>query len=133
MPRKSAEAARIVVDTSAQRVAPRPGTPEPVAQVFRDLVESVSADHFTVADLPLLESYSEAICMSRMAWSEIERDGPVIDGKTSPWVVVQEKAHRAQVALAARLRLCPQSRFDRGKAGTTSREQRGPRIDWSDA
>ena len=36
----------------------------------------------------------------------------VIDGKTNPWLVVQEKAQRAMVALSARLRLAPQSRME---------------------
>jgi hypothetical protein len=49
-----------------------------------------------------------------------------VGGKANPWIVVQEKAQRAMVALSARLRLSPQTRFDRLVAATTSRYQ-GPR------
>ena len=34
----------------------------------------------------------------------------VIGGRTSPWLVVQEKSIRAMVALAMRLRISPQAR-----------------------
>ena len=40
------------------------------------------------------------------------RGGAVVDGKPSPWIVVQDKAVRAMVALSMRLRLSPQSRTD---------------------
>jgi phage terminase small subunit len=132
MPRQSIPAQATRVDGKPSRLAPRPGCSEAVAGVFRDLVASVATDHFTTADAPLLESYAEAIALSRLAYAELEKSGPVVNGKTSPWIVVQEKAHRSQVALSARLRLCPQSRFDRTKAGKTARDSRVPSIDWSE-
>ncbi len=36
----------------------------------------------------------------------------MIDGKASPWLMVQEKSVRALTALSMRLRLSPQSRID---------------------
>ena len=53
-----------------------------------------------------------------------------MDGKASPWLTVQEKTVRALTALSARLRICPQSRFDRLVAGTKDRPK-GPRP-WDD-
>jgi len=50
-------------------------------------------------------------------------DGAVIDGRASPWLGVAEKAHMQLVALSARLRICPQSRFERLAAGANSRLQ----------
>ena len=47
----------------------------------------------------------------------------VIDGKTNPWLVVQEKAQRAMVALSARLRLAPQSRMESKVAAARRRGQ----------
>jgi hypothetical protein len=40
------------------------------------------------------------------------RKNPVVDGKASPWLLVQEKSVRALTALSMRLRLSPQSRID---------------------
>jgi phage terminase small subunit len=131
MPRQSIPAQATRVDGKPSRIEPRPDAPDDVRAIFRDLVASVASDHFTTADRPLLESYSEAIALSRLAYAELEKSGPVVNGKTSAWVVIQEKAHRSQVALSARLRLCPQSRFDRTKAGKTARDSRVPSIDWS--
>ncbi len=63
------------------------------------------------------EQYAQAIALARRASSELAAREPVIEGRASPWVVVLEKAHRSSVALAARLRLAPQSRADSRSAG----------------
>lgn len=93
--------------------------------VFEALVSSVDAEHFTQADLPLLAEYATAAVTAQKAAEMLELEGHVVGGRANPWLVVQEKAQRALVALSARLRVCPQSRFDRLKAGTASR-RRGP-------
>jgi phage terminase small subunit len=46
----------------------------------------------------------------------------VVNGRPSPWIVVQEKAVRAMTALAMRLRLSPQARRERAQAPK--------RLDW---
>ena len=126
MPRQSIE------DLTTPRVDGRPapltcrtGAPDEVRQIFAELVKSVGPDHFARPDGVLLEQYCQAIALGRRAYAELETSGPVVDGRPSPWVPVLEKAHRSAVALAARLRLCPQSRFDRLKAGTAAREYPG--------
>ncbi|MFZ1831296.1 MAG: P27 family phage terminase small subunit [Pseudomonadales bacterium] len=127
MPRKSlAELSTTVVDTRHIRLAPPSHLSEAAAAVWCDLVAAVGPEHFTRADGPLLEQYAVACVMARRAADALERDGEVIDGKASPWLVIQEKSVRALVALSARLRVCPQSRFDRLKAGTNARKP-GPR------
>ena len=68
------------------------------------------ADHFQPGDGALIEQYAQAILLSRQAYARLEAEGPVIDGRPSPWVTVLEKAHRSTVALSARLRLAPQAR-----------------------
>ena len=55
--------------------------------------------------------------MGRRAAIELSEGGAVIGGRASPWLMVQEKAHRAITALSARLRLAPQSRQDSRSAG----------------
>ena len=81
------------------------------------------ADHFQAGDGALLEQYAQAILLARQAYAHLDAEGPVIDGRASPWVVVLEKAHRSTVALSARLRLAPQARADARSAG---RKAAGP-------
>lgn len=118
-----------IADLSTPRMDGRPraivcraDAPTEVQEVFDSIVASVSVDHFAPVDTVLLEQYAQAVVLGRRAYAELAASGPVVDGKTSPWLVALEKAHRSAVALAARLRLCPQSRFDRLKAGRTGRE-----------
>jgi len=89
-------------------------------KIWTRLVQSVASDHFQECDRPLLTEYVRATHLANQA-AEALQNGAVIDGKVSPWVSVSEKLTRALVALSARLRLCPQSRYDRLKAGATSR------------
>jgi phage terminase small subunit len=81
------------------------------AGLFRELVGSVDADHFRAGDVPLLRQYVEAIRLAEEAGDALRRDGAVIGGRASPWLVVSEKAQRSMVALSMRLRLSPQSRL----------------------
>src|SRR5262245_29157425 len=113
MPRKSAAALAVVrVDGKPVRLRPRDGAPADVAAVFKQIVATVAVDHFRPADGDLLEQLCQGIVLSRQAFDQLQREGPVVNGKASPWVVVLEKAHRSCVALSARLRLSPQQRVD---------------------
>jgi phage terminase small subunit len=109
-----------------RRLKPPATLSEGAATVFRQIVESVAHDHFSAVDLVLVTEYSRACDLANRADAELTRDGAVVGGKANPWLAVQEKAQRAIVALCARLRVSPQSRFDRLKAGTTSRPQYRP-------
>ena len=106
-----------------RRLRPPEHLSDGAATVFRQLVASVHPDHFSAADTVLLCEHARACDLANQADAELIRGGVVNDGKASPWVAVQEKAQRAIVALSARLRLSPQSRFDRLKAGTLGRPQ----------
>ena len=109
--------------TLAPRIAP-PTTLSPTArEIFIHIVENVDPSHFSEVDLPLLEGYANSAALSTEAAHHLGEDGAVMDGKVSPWLGVAEKAHKQLVALSARLRICPQSRFDRLAAGANSRHQ----------
>ncbi len=82
---------------------------EPEARLFKDIVASCAQDHFRQSDLALLCRYVEAAVMADRAAEEL-RQAPVVDGKPSPWLVIQEKSVRALTALSLRLRLSPQAR-----------------------
>ena len=101
-----------------------PGTLSDGARsIFERTVKAVDPDHFSAVDLPLLAEYANAAAQAEEAAQELAKTGLVIDGKPSPWLIAQEKSVRAMVALSARLRVAPQSRFDRLTAGANSRKQ----------
>jgi len=123
MPRKSTAALSVVATDSVsgkRRLAPPAGLSEPARLVFLEVVASNGPEHFTRADTPLLLAYCTACSMERQASDALERDGPIVGGRASPWLVVQEKQVRAMTALALRLRLAPQSRLDSRAAGRSA-------------
>ena len=104
------------------------GIPEAAVAFWRSIVSDLQPDYFLPSDLPLLSAYCRALAAHDHARSMLESEGPVRqDGKASAWLVIVEKEVRAVVALAARLRLAPQSRMDRTVAGKTARPTVGMR------
>lgn len=102
------------------------GLPDAAVDHWNAIVSSLDADYFVASDLPLLASYARALASHDHARSTLEERGYVDEkGKTSGWVTVLEKETRACVALSARLRLAPQSRMDRTKAGKAGRSVNG--------
>jgi phage terminase small subunit len=124
MPRKSAESLTVAplrVDGKPARLTCRQDAPEAVRAAFARVVASVDASHFAPADAPLIERFAEAIVQAEAAAAALDEAGPVTpDGKVSPWLIVQEKAHRSATALAAKLRLSPVSRMSQDKASKTA-------------
>lgn len=113
MPRISAAAlATPRVDGAPELLKPPSylGTAE--RRCFAALVESCGPAHFRRSDLPLLARFCEADCLAQLAAKHLKKEGAVVEGRPSAWISVQEKAIRAMVALAGRLRLSPQSRID---------------------
>lgn len=118
------------VISTRRRIKPMSTLSEPAALIFAHVVSSVDPGHFSDVDLPLLESYANNAALATHAAHQIDAEGAVIDGKPSPWLGVAEKASKQLVALSARLRVCPQSRFDRLVAGANSRPQHSSSPPW---
>jgi len=111
--RKSAAALSVIaIDGKPPRLDPPTSLPEAERTIFVDLVNACEPTHFRPSDAPLLCRYCEAAVLAEQAAHELRQTGAVVNGKSSPWIVVQEKAVRAMVALSMRLRLSPQSRID---------------------
>jgi len=126
MPKRSAASLAIApVRLPRTRLQPPRNLSKGAARVFADIVSACEPEHFNPADLPLLIEYARAVDLADRAARELDKHGAVIDGKTNPHLIAQEKAVRAMVALAARLRICPQSRFDRAAAGARARNPQG--------
>ena len=110
--RISAAALSVIgVDGQQNRPSPPASLSEPERELFAAIVAGCDAEHFLQTDLPLLSRYCEAAILAERAALEL-RNGAVLDGKPSPWIVIQEKCMRALVSLSMRLRLSPQSRID---------------------
>jgi P27 family predicted phage terminase small subunit len=112
MPRKSAASLSVITHDRPIQLRPPSSLSDAERTVFIDLVASVDARHFRQSDLPLLARYCEAVVLAEEAARQMRKNGAVIDGKTSPWLTVQEKAVRALTALSMRLRLSPQARLN---------------------
>lgn len=117
--------------TGMPRLSPPDTLSEPAKAVFMHIVCNVDQAHFSEVDMPLLEAYSQSAVLSTLAGQRLDAEGAVgPDSKPSPWLGVGEKAIKQLVALSARLRICPQSRFDRLGAGANSRSQPGSPEAW---
>ena len=103
-----------------RRLTPPAGLSEAARLVFAEMVAACGPEHFTRGDMPLLLAYCTACAMERQASETLEKEGPIVGGRASPWLVIQEKQVRAMTALAMRLRLAPQSRIDSRGAGRSA-------------
>jgi phage terminase small subunit len=108
--KSAAELSTVTIDGPETRLKPPSTLSDAERKVFRDLVRACDSEHFAPSDLPLLCRYCEAIVLAETAALEL-RQGAVVNGKPSPWIVIQEKSVRAIVALSLRLRLSPQARL----------------------
>jgi hypothetical protein len=110
MPRKSAESLKVIdLQGRLPLLRPPPSLSPAERTIFIDIVASNDPKHFRLSDQPLLARYVETCVLSEVAAKELRR-GAVVDGKPSPWLIVQEKCVRAMAALSMRLRLSPQAR-----------------------
>jgi phage terminase small subunit len=106
-----------VIDVARIPVQPPTHLGDAERQRFVDLVSACDPQHFCISDAPLLARYCEADVLAERAAKELREQGAVlVNGRPNGWLIVQEKCVRAQVALALRLRLSPQSRLDRKDA-----------------
>ena len=112
------------VDGARGRLRPPADLDHGVKRVFTGIVAACPPDHFVASDTPLLIEYVRAVTMAERASVALRNDGPVLDGRPSPWITIQEKQVRAMTALSMRLRLSPQARM---RPETLSRHARGPR------
>ena len=115
--RKSvAELSVISVDGKPDRLQPPDHLSADERQRFADIVATCDPRHFRPSDTTLLCRFVEADVLAQRAAKEL-RKHPVVEGRPSPWLAVQEKSVRALTALAIRLRLSPQSRIDAAAVG----------------
>ena len=114
---------------SRRRLEPRTGCSVAIATAFREIVDSISADHFVESDGPLVERYAAGIVLARLAEKNLALHGYVIGSNRSgqpqqnPWCSVLAQADKVIATLATRLRLAPQSRMDPKTVGRAARKR----------
>jgi hypothetical protein len=114
MPRRSAADLAVVrPEGGFTRLRPPADLGEEEREIWHEIVASCRSDHFQKCDGPLLIRYVENVVLARRAAAALTREGPVVAGRTNPWLVVAEKCDRALVALSMRLRISPQARMRR--------------------
>ena len=115
--RKSQAGLSVVQLKSVPRLRPPPGLSKAEDALFRQVVATCAADHFTASDAPMLVAYCQAVLLSRWAFKEVEASGMQFQ--------VWQQAARTLATLATKLRLCPHSRSD---PQTITRRSRGVGI-----
>ena len=88
------------------------GLPRAAQALWRAVMQSVPADQFRAADLPLLALFCRVSVLAAEAVAHLERGGQVDSGgRISPWVKVSSDHAKTLAALASKLRLAPSSRI----------------------
>ena len=98
-------------------IAPPASLSEPARAVFLDLVSSHEPEHFEPGDVTLLAQYCEASALGTKAAAALQAGDA---SQLRMW----ERSAAVMASLSLRLRLGPQSRRERAKAGG--------RLTWSD-
>jgi phage terminase small subunit len=95
------------------------GSPEEIFEAAKDqwrkLTADLAADHLTREDTPWLAEYALTAVLSTMAWQEMNSGGILPNGRTSPWVEVQNHESAKLLMLSSRLGLSPRGRYYREK------------------
>jgi hypothetical protein len=86
----------------------------PEKQVFKEIVSSVSRDHFAPSDTFLIGAYAQAVVAARTFAKQLSRRPELTDR----WA----QAVKVQGIIATKLRLAPQSRYDALRAGRRGKQ-----------
>jgi hypothetical protein len=121
MPRQSKAALTIAhIGPGNRRLEPPGVLGEIEAAVFRQTVATMPFEHFSLEDVSLLSAYSQAAVLAQKAAAELAAH-PVIDGRVSPWLIIQKEQVRLLAQLSIRLKIGPKSRRpDSRRAGKPS-------------
>ena len=110
-------------------LAPPDGLTDEQAQVWRDTVESRSADYFGQDAAPLLEEYCRVVVMCRLLAVQIEAAiAGDEDGDLKALLDMRDKESRRMASIATKLRITNQSRYTPDKAAVRARKGSGGKV-----
>jgi hypothetical protein len=115
MPRKSRaewEIERFSPPLEPIAIQPPPSLSPAAREAFVTLVSSLPADHFEVSDTSLIARYAVASVLAETAEEALQADP-----NDSKALRLWEKSTGIMASLALRLRISPQSRRERARAG----------------
>ena len=111
MARKSLAALSVVTPLARKRPPPPAGLGESGNALWTDICKGFSHDHFSAADLPLLENYVRCVLLVSVC-NEYLSDGILTnDGKAHPALAIRDAQLRNMASLATKLRLPVSSRI----------------------
>jgi hypothetical protein len=106
---------------------PPPGTPRAESSVWRATVAAMPPDWIRRSDFPLLMELCRAVVMCNTLAKKIAKATDT--GELKTLLDLRDRESRRAAALSTKLRLAPQSRYDRHAAGTAARNS-GHRRPW---
>ena len=110
----------VSIDARAARLSPPDSLSAPERELFLRIVGTNKPAHFQPSDTPLMCRYVEAVIMAERAAEEL-RQNPVVNGKASPWLVIQEKNVRAMTSRYAIALVAAGASSERSDAAGTIR------------
>jgi hypothetical protein len=102
------------------RIWPGPHLSPKIAKVFEEITRASAPAAFSECDRPLLDSLATAIAFTRQAQRTLERRGLVIRGEINPLTRYVRDQQRIICTICTRLRISPQSRVSKEKAGANA-------------
>jgi P27 family predicted phage terminase small subunit len=129
-PRSAADLSVVRVVADARIACPDHLT-EPQQAEWRLIVNSLPADYFRPADVPLLGAFCAASALYKEALAMIQAEGIVIDmgsrRAAHPAKDILTSQASAMAQMAVKLRLCPSARYTEKTAATKSNGAMGKR------
>jgi phage terminase small subunit len=108
------------------RPKPPKNLPKRAKAVWKDIVDTLPADHFRKSELPLLVKY----CMAEhIYWQAIEKMSDSLTIRTEKgyelpdtYLIIANKQVQIQTALATKLRICTNARISKAKVAYEKEE-----------
>lgn len=131
--RASTEDKLNIVPMSGARVAPPAGLTKEELKEWNDIVQSLPADYFRPADIPLLSTFCTASAFYKQCKRIVDEEGLILTNERgnsykNPATDIMQSQAATMAQLAVKLRLCPSSRYtDRGAGAKHGGKAKGAR------
>jgi phage terminase small subunit len=93
-----------IADIPGRPKAPRE-LPRPGAELWRSIVAAYPVEHFTGANLALLESLCQSHCLIRELDKAIAKEDLFCEGRPHPAIAMRQNERKSFMSLATKLRL----------------------------
>ena len=113
-----------------------PNLVPPEAELWRNVVQSLPADWFRPADLPILAAYCQAAAQHQEAGKQLAKSSLLLTDRfgkfyRNPLLAIQHQAALRMAALAVKLRLCPSTRYGARSAASAMKSTSEGKKPWS--